>query len=1115
MLSTGRLLLLLLLFVLYGAILVRTAPLLSFPINSQVPPVARIGQPFSFVFSDTTFTSAGSSLSYALAGPPSWLSLNSDLRELSGIPQDENVGPGTVVGVNITLVATDSTGSTPDEATLVVSRNPAPLVLIPISEQIQTFGDYSEPSSILCSPEEYFKFTFAADTFADSDAVMLNYYSVLTDNSPLPAWLSFDAGSLAFAGTTPPFSSLVEPPQTFSVKLIASDVEGFSATSVNFSIVVGSHTLTTNKPNVALNATTGEPLVYAGLLGSVQLDGQMASPSQLNVTTVGLPSWLLLDHSSWNISGVPTDTAGSTTFTIIMKDAYADVLNITFSLQLQNISSLFQSTFPTLTVEPGKSFSFDLSTYLLDPFNLDVTTDVQPATSWISWDASSLTLSGEAPNSVPKSVVDVTFTVAPKTSMRSKRAGTSQSQQLVIQVGPAPESTSSSLASTSTSSPSSTTSSASTSTAAATADNAATAPHEIKWTIITIVISIVAAFAVIASLCFWCCARKKKKNKRHSQSTLSTANSSNPFPNETYIHTPGHPVDSPGLQRTISLNEKEKGKKPTMVWKPSNVRGEPILSPPQSAGFGLGAFYNNDDQPSARSTPVRKVKDWFASVRSLRAVYVLPVNRHMSTGSDLADEGRSHHGPFDLESNGPPFITLNHGSETSFRDGLEVTLPATQRSSMQSTPDAAYSADRRQRMSQRMSRRMSKRQSVQQRIVTSGVVASRPDAEADPFTDIHVDGAAVSPVSTQNNTGPFGAHPISPVTPSSPIDRPSIPIPSSSVLPNTTTTMPSLLRPARSQKSFTSAASSSIDSLHRQSRKFGRKVSAQAQGAFFTISPKRRAFAAFGKQQRNRGGRSSTKRRRGPLLEDDDSLATPALGSRSVSSPTPSAMTSGKSTMMGVSRSGMGGIAGFLSPRVWPQPARGQRHVTVPQSRAEHHAAQQQQPQQQQRHTITRRPVPSGGGLTTRSLSYSSSAASTSAMPSPLRTPVRSGSKIYNTQHSSRAMVSSPSGLGILSGTYAEIAGSSPYAAAEEEEDKDGSEEKNWEVFPSGGEESGSNSSPAAGGAWGRHRGAPATTGMVGRAIGGEEQGDRRMSVTGASKSSKESQATSGVGAYL
>ncbi|KKY32466.1 putative polarity establishment cellular [Diaporthe ampelina] len=252
-----------------GAVWVDAAPIISFPINSQVPPVARTSQPFSYVFPQSTFTSSsGSPLSYSLKDPPSWLSIDSDRRRLYGTPQDADIAPGTVVGVPITLVASDSTGSTPLSVTLVVSRNPGPAVHVPVSDQIQSFGTYSEPSSILLYPDRKFLLAFAPDTFIDAQAQSLNYYAVTTDNSPLPAWVSFDQGTMAFSGTTPPFASLVEPPQTFSLKLIASDITGFSAASIAFSIVVGSHALTASQPRIILNATIGTLVSYTGLVGS-------------------------------------------------------------------------------------------------------------------------------------------------------------------------------------------------------------------------------------------------------------------------------------------------------------------------------------------------------------------------------------------------------------------------------------------------------------------------------------------------------------------------------------------------------------------------------------------------------------------------------------------------------------------------------------------------------------------------------------------------------------------------------------------------------------------------------------------------------------------------------
>lgn len=870
-----------------------TAPILSFPLNSQVPPVARIGETFSFVFADTTFTSSdGSSLSYSLTDPPPWLSFDNDSRELYGTPQEEDVESGTVIGVNVTLLAVDSTGSTPDDATLVVSRNQAPSVQIPIPVQIQSFGNYSEPSSIIYSPEENFAFAFAAGTFVDPDVPELEYYSVLIDNSPLPAWLSFDAETLGFAGTTPPFSSLVEPPQTFSVKLIASDVVGFSATSVNFSIVVGTHTLTTDQPNITLNGTAGEPLLYDGLVGSIELDGLTADVSQVDVTLEGLPAWLSFDQASWKISGTPSDTAQSTTFNIMMQDAHADVLNITVSAQLATAGSLFQSTFPSLAVKPGSNFSFDLSTYLVNPSTLDVTTDVQPATSWIYWDASSLTLSGDAPSSAHKSTVTVTFTVAPELNSKSRRAAERQSQQLVIQIDPAAKITSSFIISSPTSSISSA-SSTSASTDVATSGSASSTP-EIKWTIIAIVMSVIAAIAILALLGIRCCARKRSKQNSHS--TLSPAIRTDPFPEETYIHTPGLPVNSPDPQRTASAKEKDQ-----------SPNSQEVTSSPAPAGFGLGAFFANDTQPSMASTPARKVKDFLgASLRSLRVVHVLPLNRRMSTGSDLPDEGHSYHGALDLESSGPPRIMLNPNNETSFRDALESSLPAMQDNSLQITPETAYSADRRRRMS----RRISMVKSVQQPTTST---TQRGGYETDPFTNIHVAGSIISPLSPHNSISSFSVQHISPVTPSSLLDRPSFPLASSLVLPDTAATSSRPLRPAHSQKSFTSTASSSINSMRSQTHKLGRKVSAQAKGAIFKLqSPKRKTYAAWGKHQHSRVA-STKARRRDPVLEDDESAASPAVGgSRSISSPT---MAAGRRSGIG-SRNGTSGIGEFTSPRI-------------------------------------------------------------------------------------------------------------------------------------------------------------------------------------------------------
>ena len=124
------------------ASIVDAIPTIAFPLNSQVPPVARVSEPFSYSFSDSTFSS-DLPLTYTLSNAPSWLSLESDTRTLSGIPSTNDVGSDAITGINIGLTASDQTGSITLNATLVVSTNAAPIINIPLSAQLANFGKSS------------------------------------------------------------------------------------------------------------------------------------------------------------------------------------------------------------------------------------------------------------------------------------------------------------------------------------------------------------------------------------------------------------------------------------------------------------------------------------------------------------------------------------------------------------------------------------------------------------------------------------------------------------------------------------------------------------------------------------------------------------------------------------------------------------------------------------------------------------------------------------------------------------------------------------------------------------------------------------------------------------
>ncbi|MDB5910940.1 MAG: polarity establishment/cellular polarization, partial [Massilia sp.] len=172
---------------------------------------------------------------------------------------------GDVVGVPVDIVATDDSGSVTMTAILVVSRKPPPTVSIPLTAQTPDFAPFSQPSSIIMSPDTSFAFTLASNTFIGASI----YYAVMADNSPLPSWMVFDPAKLSFSGRTPPLSSLVQTPQSFDFQLVGSDVPGFSAASLPFSLVIGNHAVTAIQSFITLNATVGEHMSYNGLAGSV------------------------------------------------------------------------------------------------------------------------------------------------------------------------------------------------------------------------------------------------------------------------------------------------------------------------------------------------------------------------------------------------------------------------------------------------------------------------------------------------------------------------------------------------------------------------------------------------------------------------------------------------------------------------------------------------------------------------------------------------------------------------------------------------------------------------------------------------------------------------------
>lgn len=614
------------------------------------------------MFSPSTFSS-DSVLTYTLTNAPSWLSIDSKERRLFGTPNNENAGPGEVEGVLLNLVATDQSGSATHTATLVVSRNKGPKLQVPLKGQTPKFGVFSGPSSILALPDVSFSFDLKQDTFSNPSSSPLGYYAVMADNTPLPAWISFDPGKLSFSGRTPPFESLIQPPQRFPLMLVASDVVGFSGAGLGIDIVVGTHQITAEETTILLTATPGKPLSYTKLKDSVRVDGKpVASDNVVLASTLNVPSWLSVDKNTWHITGTPPEDASSTNFTIKLQDSFSDNLNLSVMVDVANEASpkaggLFEGdALPTLTSTAGKHFSFDLGPYFTDPKDMEITVSTLPSTSWVHFDANKLVLSGDVPAAPKDSVVRVRVEAKSKSSSRS---GSLSFLLRVAAVG-------SNSGGSSTQSPEATPTDAGASLAG---DNAE------KGTVNGMLVAVLLPLSVIllAAICFlFRYYRRRKQTQRHG---ISIRDISGPLPGTFEIKSPA-PSTPPSLpafdrhfEKSFSVNDVFVTEKRNPMERRSIRPGRPNLSPspasvrmlPSSQRSKHGSRRATGRMPFLGDTSIGRLAS------SLSSISETSLNQDRGVMGDEHATG-----------------LLGRGRGRYFRDVVEIRIP--------SAPDSATSS---------------------------------------------------------------------------------------------------------------------------------------------------------------------------------------------------------------------------------------------------------------------------------------------------------------------------------------------------------------------------------------------------------------------------------------
>lgn len=478
---------------------IAAAPGIGFPINSQVPPVARVSKDFQFIFAESTFISSSRNIVYELSGAPAWLHLDPRSRTLSGVAPAEAVGPAF-----LRVVASDETGSTAMEVTLMVSAEPGPGLGTPVVDQLAAQGAFSAPDSFMIARSGPFSLSFSKSTFTNTNEKTV-YYAICANNTPLPSWINFNPNALLLTGIAPQSTSPSELPQSYGIQLIASDVVGFSGAIAKFQIMVGGHVFAFGKSLEVINALQGLSFNFSGLGAALVLDGRPVNPTDIGQVVADTPEWMSLDKGTLMVSGTPPPFETSRNVTITATDVYGDTASTKLLVQVSNnSSSLFRGSIGILNATAGSEFVYTIDRSILASPDVEVAVDVGENFDWLKFDASTLRLYGRVPKDIDaqKALLNITARLRSQTESRVITIGIGRDLE---GSGEGSDKLNKSTSTSTGASPSSTKKGENSS-----ATSAATPKSKRKWLPAVILLPIAVALAALIFICIY----KRKRRQR-------------------------------------------------------------------------------------------------------------------------------------------------------------------------------------------------------------------------------------------------------------------------------------------------------------------------------------------------------------------------------------------------------------------------------------------------------------------------------------------------------------------------------------------------------------------------------------------------------------------------
>lgn len=251
--------------------------------------------------------------------------------------------------------------------------------------------------------EAWYSYTFPSNTFADADfPTTLTYTATLSDGSPLPPWLSFNATTRTFSGF--PDDGDVG---TLSIRVTASDGVGGTVND-NFDLAINNinDLPFVNIPIPNQNATEDSAFNYsfpANTFGDGDVGVVFTYTAEL-ASGGSLPSWLHFDSATRTFSGTPLNgDVGTISIKVIANDGGGATVSDNFDIVIANTNDApsVANQIPNQTATENVLFNY---TFPINTFNdqdvgdtLTYTAQLPggtPLPAWLSFDSATRTLSG-------------------------------------------------------------------------------------------------------------------------------------------------------------------------------------------------------------------------------------------------------------------------------------------------------------------------------------------------------------------------------------------------------------------------------------------------------------------------------------------------------------------------------------------------------------------------------------------------------------------------------------------------------------------------------------------------------------------------------------------------